>query len=138
MRKILSKTLTKDPIEDPIQDPTELSKAVRIDLAHQAWKDANGQLSLEKAARIFGISPTTLHGRIHGALSKAQASQAMQRLTVAEEEAIRDWLLELLGWGWPIQVERLRTMAIELLADRAIRQTSVSTGQTNSYIDTLN
>jgi len=39
----------------------------------------------------------------------------MQRLSVAEEEAIRDWLLELASWGWPLRIEQLRVMAIELL-----------------------
>ena len=42
----------------------------------------------------------------------------MQRLTVAEEEAIRDWLLELSSWGWPVRVEQLRAMAIELLMEK--------------------
>jgi len=116
--------ITKDPAKDPIEDPPELSKAVRIDLAYQAWKDANKhdprkkQLSIKKAARIFGVSYTTLYDRIHGAIPKALANQAMQRLTIAEEEAIRDWLLDLAGWGWPLRVERLRAMAIELLADK--------------------
>ena len=39
----------------------------------------------------------------------------MQRLTVAEEEAIQDWLLELSSWDWPVRVEQLRVMTIELL-----------------------
>ena len=29
-------------IEDNVEDPPDIEKAVRIDLAHQAWKDANG------------------------------------------------------------------------------------------------
>ena len=57
---------------------------------------------MKKAAHIFGVSFSTLQGRINGAIPKAQASQAMQQLTVAEEEAIHDWLLELSSWGWPI------------------------------------
>jgi len=42
----------------------------------------------------------------------------MQRLCPAEEEAIRDWILDLSQWGWPIRIERLRTMAQELLLDK--------------------
>ncbi|OXV05136.1 hypothetical protein Egran_07096 [Elaphomyces granulatus] len=79
--------------------PPDLSKAERIGLAFQAWKDANGQLSMRRAARIFDVSWTTPQGRIKGACPKAQASQAMQRLSVAEEDTIRDWLLELSNWG---------------------------------------
>jgi helix-turn-helix, Psq domain len=99
-------------------DPPELSKAMRIDLAHQAWKNANGKLSMKKAARIFGVSFSTLQGQINGAIPKAQASQAMQRLTVGEEEAICDWLLELSSWGWPVRVEQCCAMAIELLIEK--------------------
>ena len=46
----------------------------------------------------------------------------MQRLCVAEEEAIQDWLLELSSWGWPLRIERLRAMAIELLMDKGDTQ----------------
>ena len=67
-----------DNIEDNVEDPPDIEKAVRIDLAHQAWKDANGQLAIRKAAWTFGISFSMLNGRIHGAVSKAQASEAMQ------------------------------------------------------------
>src|SRR6266516_81562 len=80
-----------DFTEDNTEDTPDLPNAVRIDLAHKAWKDANGELHIRKATRTFGVSESTLRGRIKGAVPKAQASQAMQRLTVAEEEAIRDW-----------------------------------------------
>lgn len=39
----------------------------------------------------------------------------MQRLTVLEEKAIRNWLLDLASWNWPLRIERLRAMATELL-----------------------
>lgn len=42
----------------------------------------------------------------------------MERLSPAEEEAIRYWILDLSRWGWPIWIERLRTMAKELLLDK--------------------
>jgi hypothetical protein len=42
----------------------------------------------------------------------------MQRLSVPEEKAIRDWLLDLSGWGWPIRIERLRAMATNLLVEK--------------------
>jgi hypothetical protein len=106
-----------DNIED-VQDPPDLPKHVRIELAHQAWKDGKGKLKIAQAARTFGIGYTTLYDRIHGAIPKALASQAMQRLSVPEEKAIRDWLLELSGWGWPIRIERLRAMATNLLVEK--------------------
>lgn len=89
-------TLDLDNIKD-VEDPPDLPMAVRIDLAHRAWIDARGELTIGKACCGFGVNPSTLHGRIHGAIPKALASQAMQRLSVPEEKAIRDWLLELSG-----------------------------------------
>ena len=115
----LDPTIVDDAILSHDDDSLEdLPKDIRIALAHKAWIDAKGKLSQNKAARIFGVSPSTLKDRIAGAILKAIASQAMQRLTIAEEDAIRDWILELLSWGWPIRVERLQQLAIELLADK--------------------
>jgi hypothetical protein len=78
-----------------VEDPPDLLMAVRIDLAHQAWIDAKGELTISTACRGFGVNPSTLHGRIYSAIPKALASQAMQRLTVLEEKAIQNWLLDL-------------------------------------------
>src|SRR5436305_12537568 len=65
-------------IKDDTEDQPELPKDVRIGLSYKAWKDANGQLSMRKAARIFRISWTTLQGHINGAVSKAEACQERQ------------------------------------------------------------
>jgi hypothetical protein len=61
---------------------------------------------------------STLQGRISGTVSKLEASQAMQQLSVGEEDALRDWMLELASWGWPVRVEQLRRMATELLHEK--------------------
>jgi hypothetical protein len=39
----------------------------------------------------------------------------MQRLTVGKEDALRDWILELASWGWPVRLEQLRGIVTELL-----------------------
>jgi helix-turn-helix, Psq domain len=78
-----------DDFED-IEDPSELPLDIRIDLAHQAWKEAKGKLSIQEAAHVFGVGYSTIRGRTKGAVPKAIASQAMQRLTVSEEEALQD------------------------------------------------
>jgi helix-turn-helix, Psq domain len=62
-----------DNIRD-VKDPPNILMAVRIDLAHQAWINAKGELTIGKACREFGVNPSTLHGRIHGAIPKALAS----------------------------------------------------------------
>jgi helix-turn-helix, Psq domain len=63
-----------DQVDSDTNGPPNLPKAGRIHLVHRAWRDANGQLSIKKVARIFGISYPTLHGRINGAVSKQQAN----------------------------------------------------------------
>ncbi len=78
----------------------ELPKAVRIELAHQAWIREKSTLKIKDVARRFGVAYSTLNDRIHGAVSKELANQAMQSLSVADEEAMRDWLLDLASWGW--------------------------------------
>ena len=95
-------------------DVPDIPNAQRIDLAYLAVQ--NGQLSMRKAAAHYGVNYSTLQGRCtNGAISKVQASQAMQRLSVGEEECLRDWLLQLASWGWPARVDQLRGMATELL-----------------------
>jgi len=42
----------------------------------------------------------------------------MQKLSVAEEEALKDWCLELKSWGWPLRIEPLQAIAAELLIDK--------------------
>ena len=39
----------------------------------------------------------------------------MQRLSPGEEEALRDWIIQLAVWGWPVQVWQLHAMASSLL-----------------------
>ena len=64
-------------------DPPELSKAERIDMAVQAWHDANGALS---SAKKHGVNYSSARNRCKGAVSKKEANQAKQRLSVAVEE----------------------------------------------------
>jgi hypothetical protein len=69
-----------DPILGPndydfedIEDPLELPLDIRIDLAHQAWKEAKGKLSIREAARIFGVKYSTVQDQTKGAVPKAIA-----------------------------------------------------------------
>jgi hypothetical protein len=63
-----------DPTED---SDNELSKEERLKLAHCAWQEANGSLSIKEASRRFGVPFSTLRNRINGASSKELANQAM-------------------------------------------------------------
>ena len=97
-------------------DGEELAKPVRIQMAFDAYKAANGTLSLRKAARQHGITFESLRGRVNrGAVSRQQANEDMQRLSALEEDILRDWCTQLESWGWPARICQLRKMAEEML-----------------------
>jgi hypothetical protein len=48
-------------------------------------------------------------------MSRKEHSKAMQRLSPGEEEALRDWIVQLATWGWPVHVWQLNAMASALL-----------------------
>jgi hypothetical protein len=66
-------------------------------------------------AKEHGVGKTSLKGRIKGAKSKAQDTEAQQRLTVLEELALKDWCQQLEAWGFPARIESLRRMATDML-----------------------
>ena len=102
---------------DTDEEEPEPSIAVRLDLAHRAWCQATSkqEKNIQQLSLKFGVNYSTLHRRINSAVSKAQASQAMQRLTVGKEEALRDQLELVDEWGWPLEIPRLQVWAVELL-----------------------
>lgn len=50
-------------------------------------------LSRKKASAKYGIPPSTLHDRAHGAKSKKQSKTRTQRLTPEQESFLVDWIL---------------------------------------------
>ena len=84
------------PTDDEFDsDQEELPQSIRIAMAYQAWKAANGSLSIQKATRQHGISYHTLIDLIHGAKSKQEANEAMQKLTPIEELCLAEWSEDL-------------------------------------------
>ena len=67
------------------------------------------------------LGPIELHTR-HcqtGLTVQYQRSKLVKQwLSVGEGDALRDWMLELASWGWPVRVEQLRSMATELLVEK--------------------
>jgi len=96
-------------------DVLEFTKAQRLDLAVKAWENANGSSSIRQISKQYDLCFETLRKRIHGGKSKVEADQAMQRLSVGEEESLVKWIKQLGEWGWPPRVLQLRKMATELL-----------------------
>jgi hypothetical protein len=115
---------TGEPVEDWEDVESELSICPepdyeeRIGLAFDAWRQGQSQPkppSGRSLAKLFRISKTTLQRRIDRVPSKKEASQAIQRLSPGEEEALRDWIIQLAVWGWPVQVWQLHAIALLLL-----------------------
>ena len=96
-------------------DQRELPYSERIDMALNAWKQGNGTISLKKAAKQHGVTYSTLQARTKGSNSRVSASQARQRLSVQEEEALKRWILQLGAWGWPPLISQVYKMASKLL-----------------------
>jgi len=42
----------------------------------------------------------------------------MQKLSPREEEALRDWIIQLAAWGWPVQVWQLHAISLSLLIEK--------------------
>jgi len=105
-----------NPDGNDVFDVLALDKAERIALAHETWKNGNGQLSMRKTAARFGVSYSTLQDRIkNGAISKVEANQAMQRLSVREEDALKDWVLQMESSGDSPRIDQLRDVATVIL-----------------------
>jgi hypothetical protein len=74
---------------DIYYDVPEFTKAQRLDLAQKAWEKAEGSgRSFWKIAKIYDVCYESLRMRVNGAMSKVEASHAMQRLSAGEEESL--------------------------------------------------
>ena len=72
--------------------------------------------AIEPIALYYGIVPTTLRRRVAGkSRSHQEASKSQQRLSPAEEQALKSWILQVEEWGWPPKISLVRHMAKELL-----------------------
>jgi hypothetical protein len=59
----------------------EVPREERLRLAQEFWRQNNGAVTITKAAKMYGLSRETLRDRIHGAVSRTEAHQRMQRLS---------------------------------------------------------
>jgi hypothetical protein len=95
----------------------DVPKNERLLLAHEYWfRNQPPSISIAELARKYGVSRSTLDDRIkRGVVPRAEANQAMQRLSPGEEQALVLWICQLQNWGWPAKVYQVRGMAQELL-----------------------
>jgi len=81
---------------DVYYDVPEFTKVQRLDLAVKAWEKANGNgISIRKLAKKYDVCHETLRLRTKGMISKIEAGQARQLLSVGEEESLTSWIRQL-------------------------------------------
>jgi hypothetical protein len=76
------------------------NKEGRVELAKQAIKLGQSQ-SLRDATKSFDVAPTTLHDQIHGKPTRSDCLPNSRKLSIYEEEAIIQYILDLDSRGFP-------------------------------------
>jgi Tc5 transposase DNA-binding domain len=92
-------------------------KEGRVQLAKQAIKLDQSQ-SLRAAADSFDVASSTLCDRIHGKPARGDCIPNSRKLTLYEEEAIIQYILDLDSRGFPPRPRDVQEMADLLLAAR--------------------
>jgi hypothetical protein len=93
------------------------SKESDIILAIEAIH-TNHELSIRRAAEIYGVSLATLSRRIRGRTPRSEIRNSMLKLTSAEEETLVRHIINLDSRGFPPRFDYVRDMANLLLATR--------------------
>jgi len=99
----------------PLQQQEDLFKEGRIDLAIQAHK--KGQItSFRKATDTYDVPRSTAQLRVKGIKPKRDSIAPNRRLTPAQEESLKQWILSADQRGMPPRVAFVRQMASLLAA----------------------
>ena len=94
-----------------------LYKESQIILAIQAIRQ-DKNLSRRKAAAIYNVPEATLRYRMNGRAPKSESRPAAHRLTITEEEAVVQYVLDLDMRGFAPQYAGVEDIANLLLAKR--------------------
>jgi hypothetical protein len=90
----------------------EKVKQALAGLALKQWKTPYA------AAKALGLSETTLRRHMRGGKSRAEAREAQQKLTKAEEKVLVEWITRLTATGHPARHGFIRDMAEEIRRQR--------------------
>ena len=97
--------------ENAVDNDARMEAALK-DLRDKVFK------SVRAAAKAHGVPESTLRGRHSGGKSRAQANEAKQLLSQAEEKALVRWIHEVSMDGYPPRKPRVREMAEEIRRQR--------------------
>ena len=92
-------------------------KEARVILALEALQN-DKNLSLRAAAKIYNVSRTTLAQRRDGRPTRREITPNSRKLTQSEEEAIVQYIIELIARAFPPRLRGVEDMANQLLRVR--------------------
>jgi hypothetical protein len=93
----------------------------RIQFAVEAVKQGQFR-SLRKAASTYNVAHQRVSDRLHGAQPRRVTQTKRLKFTVAEETALKQWILSMDNRGMAPTIEYTRRMADLLLANRPASQ----------------
>ena len=97
------------------QQQEALFREGRIDLGVQAYK--LGQITtLRGVERIYDVSRKTVKRRVSGIILKRGSAAPNRRLTLVQEESLKQWILLMDYCGMPPRIATVRQMANILVA----------------------
>ncbi|KAH7199056.1 uncharacterized protein B0J16DRAFT_239181, partial [Fusarium flagelliforme] len=67
--------------------------------------------STRKAAEVYGVSRSTLIGRINGAKTPKEVLQARQKLSEIQEKRLHHWILIQADLGCPVSHHQVKDFA---------------------------
>jgi hypothetical protein len=77
-------------------------------------------LTISEASELHGVAESTLRGRLNGKRSKQQSRIDQQKLTPAEENAIKGWIFKLDDWGFPPRHQYVKDMALDFIKSHGV------------------
>jgi hypothetical protein len=97
---------------------SEVPEPKRYALALEEWQTLTNTKSIRQLAREYGLPRSTLQDRCLGKMSQQEHLQDMQILTLGEEAALEQQILQLAEWGHPCTLAKLVLMAMDLLRQK--------------------
>lgn len=101
----------------PQRRPKKASKEGEILLAAQAFKKHQIP-SVRKTADTYKVAKSTLFDRLQGRVAREETRANGHKLTLTEEQALLEWILDLDERGYPLRIQDLRSAAKLLLNQR--------------------
>lgn len=78
----------------------------------------NGRMGIRQASKVYGVPPTTLHGKVHGKVPDGPRRMGPNTVISAnEEKKIVEWLLNIAKCGFPQKPDELLDVVQKIIRD---------------------